>query len=77
MHLRVRSIRNRMKVIKPVVFQEPMLISTTAINADANYSATTTYALNAKVTYNSKVYHPLQLILQWLHLRLLRPLYLY
>jgi len=49
-----------MKVIKPVVFQEPMLISTTAINADANYSATTTYALNAKVTYNSKVYQSLQ-----------------
>ena len=49
-----------MKIIKPVDYLESMLISTTAVNADANYSSATTYALGAKATYNSKIYESLQ-----------------
>lgn len=49
-----------MKIIKPVDYLESMLISTTAVNADANYSSATTYALGAKVTYNTKIYESIQ-----------------
>ena len=49
-----------MKIIKPVDYVESMLISTTAVNADANYSSATTYALGAKVTYNTKIYESIQ-----------------
>ena len=49
-----------MKIIKPVDYVESMLISTTAVNADADYSSATTYALGAKVTYNTKIYESIQ-----------------
>ena len=49
-----------MKIIKPVDYLESMLVSTTAVNTDANYSSATTYALGAKVTYNTKIYESLQ-----------------
>jgi hypothetical protein len=49
-----------MQVLKPLTFQNSQLISTTATNADANYSAATTYALGAKVSYLGKRYESLQ-----------------
>ena len=49
-----------MKLIKPVLFQDSMLISTTAVNADANWSSGTTYSIGQIVTYNSKRYESLQ-----------------
>lgn len=49
-----------MKVIKPIKFQESQLISTTATNAEANWSSTTTYSIGAIVTYSGKRYESLQ-----------------
>jgi hypothetical protein len=49
-----------MQVLKPLTFQNSQLISTTAVNADANYSSATTYALGAKVSYLGKRYESLQ-----------------
>jgi len=49
-----------MKVLKPVVFQNSQLISTTAVNADANWSSATTYSIGQKVSYQGKIYESLQ-----------------
>lgn len=49
-----------MKSIKPVAFQEAQLISTTAVNADADWSNSTTYSLGQKVSYLGKVWESLQ-----------------
>ena len=49
-----------MQVIKPVIFQESHLISTTAVETYPTYAAGTTYALNVFVIYNNKVYQSLQ-----------------
>lgn len=49
-----------MQVLKPLVFQNSQLISTTAVNADANYNSGTTYALGAKVSYQGIRYESLQ-----------------
>jgi hypothetical protein len=49
-----------MQVLKPLVFQNSQLISTTAVNADANYNSATTYALGAKVSYQGSRYESLQ-----------------
>jgi hypothetical protein len=49
-----------MQVLKPLVFQNSQLISTTAVNADADYNSATTYALAAIVSYNGNRYESLQ-----------------
>jgi len=49
-----------MKLVRPVTYQESMLISTTATNAEADWSSGTTYALGAVVTYNTKRYESVQ-----------------
>lgn len=49
-----------MKVIKPITFQESQLISTTALNADANWSSGTTYPTGQVVTYSGKRWESLQ-----------------
>lgn len=49
-----------MKIIKPVEFQDSMLISTTAANADSDWSSVTTYTIGQIVTYNSNRYESLQ-----------------
>lgn len=49
-----------MKLIKPVVFQESHLISTTALNAEADWSAATTYSLGQIITYSGKRWESLQ-----------------
>lgn len=49
-----------MKVIRPTELADSMLVNTSAVNADADYSAATTYALNARCTYNRRIYQSLQ-----------------
>jgi len=49
-----------MLVIKPTVYQESMLISTTATEVYSVYSSGTTYTLAAKVTYLGSIYESLQ-----------------
>ncbi len=49
-----------MKVIKPITFQNSQLISTTAVNAESNWSSGTTYALGAIVSYNGLRWESLQ-----------------
>jgi hypothetical protein len=49
-----------MQVIKPIIFLDSQLISTTAVEAYPTYTAGTTYALNAFVVYLNKVYQSLQ-----------------
>jgi hypothetical protein len=49
-----------MQVIKPIIFLDSQLISTTAVEAYPTYSAGTTYAINAFVVYLNKVYQSLQ-----------------
>ena len=49
-----------MKVIKPITFQESQLISTTALNTDANWSSGTTYPTGQVVTYSGKRWESLQ-----------------
>ena len=49
-----------MKVIKPIVFNEAQLISTTAVNADPNWSSATTYTSGQVVTYSGKRWESLQ-----------------
>lgn len=49
-----------MQVIKPVTFADAMLVSTTATEATAAWSAATTYALNAEVSYSNSIYVSLQ-----------------
>lgn len=49
-----------MQLIKPFTYVESMLSSTTATEAYSAWSSGTTYALNAYVTYNSRIYQSLQ-----------------
>lgn len=49
-----------MKVINPTTIQEAMLISSTATEAYASWSSSTTYAINAIVVYNTRLYKSLQ-----------------
>jgi hypothetical protein len=49
-----------MQVLKPLTFQNSQLISTTAINAEADYSSTTTYSLGTIVSYSGNRYESLQ-----------------
>ena len=49
-----------MFVLKPTVYQESMLVSTTATEVYAVYSAATTYALSARITYLGNIYESLQ-----------------
>lgn len=49
-----------MKVIRPQPFTSSMLTSTTATESVAAYSSGTTYAKDALVSYNTKIYQSLQ-----------------
>jgi len=49
-----------MLVLKPTVFQEAMLVSSTATEAYANYSAGTTYTAGTRVVYTGSIYASLQ-----------------
>jgi hypothetical protein len=49
-----------MQVIKPIIFLDSQLISTTAVEAYPTYAAGTTYAIDAFVVYLNKVYQSLQ-----------------
>jgi hypothetical protein len=49
-----------MQVIKPIIFLDSQLISTTAVEAYPTYAAGTPYALNAFVVDLNKVYQSLQ-----------------
>jgi hypothetical protein len=49
-----------MQVIKPIIFLDTQLISTTAVETYPTYAAGTTYAINAFVVYLNKVYQSLQ-----------------
>lgn len=49
-----------MNIIKPIPFVNSQLISTTAVNAEANWSSGTTYSLNTVVTYSGKRWISLQ-----------------
>lgn len=49
-----------MKTIRPVPFQESHLISTTATNAEANWSSGTTYTLGQIISYSGKRWESLQ-----------------
>jgi hypothetical protein len=49
-----------MQVIKPIIFLDSQLISTTAVEVYATYAAGTTYAINAFVVYLNKIYQSLQ-----------------
>lgn len=49
-----------MKLVKPLEFQESMLISTTAVNAEADWDSATTYTIGQVRSYNSKRYESLQ-----------------
>lgn len=48
-----------MKVIKPITFTESMLVSTNAVESNANYNAGTTYAKDAIVNYGTHLYQSL------------------
>ena len=49
-----------MKTIRPILFQESHLISTTATNAEANWSSATTYTAGQIVSYSGKRWESLQ-----------------
>ena len=49
-----------MLVLKPVVFQESMLVSSTATEAYSAYSSGTTYATGNRVTYLGSIYESIQ-----------------
>lgn len=49
-----------MKTIRPIIFQESHLISTTATNTEANWSSATTYASGQIVSYSGKRWESLQ-----------------
>lgn len=49
-----------MKTIRPITFQESQLISTTATNAEADWSSATTYSLGQIVSYSGKRWESLQ-----------------
>lgn len=49
-----------MKTIRPILFQESHLISTTATNAEANWSSATTYTDGQIISYSGKRWESLQ-----------------
>lgn len=49
-----------MKTIRPIIFQESHLISTTATNAEANWSSATTYTAGQIISYSGKRWESLQ-----------------
>lgn len=49
-----------MKLIRPTNVADAMLISTSAINADATYSAATSYPVGGRCTYARRIYESLQ-----------------
>ena len=49
-----------MKTIRPITFQESQLISTTAVNAEADWSSATTYSIGQIVSYLGKRWESLQ-----------------
>lgn len=49
-----------MKTIRPIIFQESHLISTTATNTEANWSSATTYASGQIASYSGKRWESLQ-----------------
>ena len=49
-----------MKTIRPILFQESHLISTTATNAEANWSSATTYTSGQIISYSGKRWESLQ-----------------
>lgn len=49
-----------MKIIKPIIFESSQLVSTTATNAEADWSSATTYALGDIRTYGTNRYESLQ-----------------
>lgn len=49
-----------MKIIRPIEITDAMVTSNSAVNADADYAAGTTYAAAVKVTYNGRIYLSLQ-----------------
>ncbi|MDP3650908.1 MAG: hypothetical protein Q8R67_04410 [Rhodoferax sp.] len=49
-----------MKVIKPIVITPAMIVSSTAVNADADYNPATGYALNDKCTYVGVIWECIQ-----------------
>lgn len=49
-----------MKTIRPILFQESHLISTTATNAEVNWSSATTYTAGQIISYSGKRWESLQ-----------------
>ena len=49
-----------MKLIRPIEVADAMLVSNSATNVDANYSAATSYAINGRCTYARRIYQSLQ-----------------
>lgn len=49
-----------MKTIRPILFQESHLISTTATNAEADWSSATTYTTGQIISYSGKRWESLQ-----------------
>lgn len=49
-----------MKLIRPTTITSAMVTANSALNADADYVAATSYASGVKVTYNNRVYLSLQ-----------------
>lgn len=49
-----------MKIVKPIQFQDAMLISTTATNAEVDWNSGTTYAIGEIRTYSNKRWESLQ-----------------
>lgn len=49
-----------MKLIRPTDITAGLVTANSAVNADANYLAGTTYAADAKVTYSGRIYKSLQ-----------------
>lgn len=49
-----------MKVLKPITFQNNQLISTSATNAESNWSSTTTYSIGTIISYDGIRWESLQ-----------------
>ena len=49
-----------MKVVRPTELADSMLVSTSAVNADADYNPATAYAIDARCTYKRRVWQSLQ-----------------
>lgn len=48
-----------MKLLKPIDFQISQLISSTAVEAYANYSSGTTYSIGQRIIYSNRIYESL------------------